>query len=91
MVYITLETVCKKEGTKEMFYLTMLSTLVSLLRACRTVTSGSSPESLFLELQHLVDEALPLLPDDVTLRNTDIVKENLYRVGTPHSHLVDLR
>ena len=54
------------------------------------ITCSCSPDPFFLELQHLVGEAHALISDDVGLGHSDILKEDLGRVGAPHAHLVNL-
>lgn len=41
-------------------------------------------------MQHLIDEAHPLVTDDVGGRNSDIVEVDQARVGAVHSNLVNL-
>ena len=51
---------------------------------------GRAPQPLFLELQHLVDEAEALLADQVALRHAHVLEEDLGRVRGAHAELVEL-
>ncbi len=52
--------------------------------------TGRGPQPLLLELHHLVHEALTLLPDAVTLRNTHFVEIDQPGVAGMHTDLADL-
>jgi hypothetical protein len=47
-------------------------------------------DALFLELQHLVDEARALITDAIALWHPHIIKEQLRGVRAVHADLVDL-
>lgn len=53
-------------------------------------TIGHSPESLFLELEHLIGEAHSFLANDVLAGNSHVLEKHFGCVRRPHAHLVDL-
>jgi hypothetical protein len=52
---------------------------------------GRGPQALFLELRHLVGEALALLADPVALRHPHVVEVDQSGVTGHHADLVDAR
>lgn len=53
------------------------------------LTIGHSPKALFLELQHLVREAHPLLTYDVLTWHPNIFEEHLCCVRGPHAQFIN--
>src|SRR5450830_1467841 len=56
----------------------------------RLQATGGGPQALFLELLHLVDEALALGPDQVALRHAHLVEIDQAGVAAVHADLPDL-
>ena len=56
----------------------------------RRERTGGAPQALFLELLHLVDEALALFADAVALRHAHVVEVDEAGVARVHADLADL-